>query len=395
MHRSCVIPLVIWLSLGSCPSSALAQIDEHAGSTNPETDGFASLVRQGARAADQGQLSTAIDAYEKALKIYHDPLIAGRLGLLYSMTGIPSDLPYAAHYLYGAVMSSAGKSATERKAFFEAWDFAQTKVCRLIVVSNSETASIAIGSNISAHTGSAWIYAKPGKHTVVGQLDGHTQERTIDCPHGKETFVNFIFAPTIDIRKLLDQAEERLAFLDTGSLTLRAPDKPTTNPLGKTLRGVGLKVGPIAIFGVTRTPAYGLSASASYKLKHVNPTLATRAAYAPRPYEGNALDIYNFSALVGACKPIQWIDLCGFGGFNIIKPVSTVATPESFYTYAQYVPGFSIGVRTKRNVSKTISLYASGDATVLTEPAALVWNGRTLDGGRFLASISAGVEFGE
>jgi hypothetical protein len=124
---------------------------------------FEALVKDGARASDEGRLNAAVKAYLKALRIRRDPLISGRVGrILATVDNAPTQV-VAANNLYKAITEHAGVSLAERKGFFEAFDLLQSKICR-ISLTTKDVAVVQLDDN-DPHKGygSFWQFAEPGK----------------------------------------------------------------------------------------------------------------------------------------------------------------------------------------------------------------------------------------
>lgn len=359
---------------------------------------FQALVKEAQRAADQGRLNAAANKYSEALLIRMDPLIAGRLGLVLVHFSDARSHVDAAIGLYKAITEHAGESRAERKAFLDAYDIAQQKVCMLYVTTNDTNSSVQIDEGAPAKSfGRFWQYVAPGKHELVGTLEGHDEIRkAVDCPKGKRISVAVNFARKDAPIKTIEKVRDRVVFVESPSPISNAdkisqPDTPKQSRLK-------FDAGPTMVFGVAPTPAFGVSLSSLYDLGNVAINLTTRGVYAIEPLDGMPLDRFSFSALGGPCKTWGWFRACGFAGINLIKSRVTTAVPDDFYTTGQAVPGFGIGIGTRHSFGRRLRLYTSGDAMVLTESTeATVYRSsgayKLWGGSQFLASLSLGLEF--
>ena len=359
---------------------------------------FRALVKDGARAADDGRLNDVIRAYMAALDIRRDPLISGRLGLVLAMTNDPSAQVIAAGSLYKAISEHAGVSRAERKAFFDAFDLVQSKICRIYVTTNDVNAVVQMDDNkrIKSH-GSYWEFAEPGKHEIVGTLDDHDDVRSsIVCPAGKRIEVFLDFAHKDAPIKMVESVRDKLVFVEPPS-PMSSGDK-LSKPDPNTNRRVNFALGPAMVFGVAPSPAYGISLSGAYNLGNVMVNVTTRGTYALGPFTDVPLDVFSFNALVGPCKSWNWLNGCAFASVNLIKSRPTAAVPDDFYTTAQLVPGLGIGIGARQLLGRNVRVYAGGDAMILSHETMVIVpraNGslHMWSGGHFLASLSLGLEF--
>lgn len=398
MRRSCRVFLCLACLFAARVSFADSAEDDRRRPekqlSEAEETRFRTFVKEGARAADEGRLNDVVKAYMAALDIRRDSLIGGRLGLVLATVNDPSAQVIAAANLYKAISDHAGVSRAERKAFFEAFDLVQSKICRIYVTTNDVNAVVKIDDDKRTKSyGSFWQFTEPGKHEIVGTLDGHDEVRTsVDCPKGKRIDAFLDFAHKDAPVKTIEKVRDKLVFLETSKSNADEVSKSAPN------RRLNFALGPAMVFGIAPSPAYGISLSSSYDLGNVVVNIGTRGAYAIGPFTGAPLDVFSFTALAGPCKRWQWLSGCLLASVNIIKPSTGAVIPTNFETIAQIVPGFGIGMGGRHSLSKAVTVYVIGDAMILTERTSVfvprsngpsyVW-----DGSQFLASLSLGLEF--
>ena len=120
-----------------------------------------------------GRLSDAVSAYDNAIKLKHDALVRGRLGLALMMFEDPKVWVDAAMLLQSAVSEMAGVSAAERREFFNAYERVRRHVCKLEVVTNDVNSDIDLGNGSTGPShGAFWTFVAPGKHTLIARLKG-------------------------------------------------------------------------------------------------------------------------------------------------------------------------------------------------------------------------------
>lgn len=409
--RSCIVARVLRLSraflgVASLLATSLSFADEPTVEqpvTKPsigEGDEvrFHALVKDAVRAVNDGRLNDAVKAYNAALDIRSDPLIAGRLGLILAMFDAPSNQVAAAINLYRAISEHAGTSRSERKTFFDAFDLAQTRICRVDITTSDVNSFVQIDDEEPHKSnGAFWHYIEPGIHEIIGTLEGRDSIRkTVECPKGKKIEVYLNFPGGVTEVKTVEKVRDRMVFVESPSPMSNA-DQISRSDTPKHAR-LKFDAGPAMVFGVAPTPAFGVSLSSLYDFGNIAVNLTTRAVYAIEPFNGQPLDRFSFSALAGPCKTWGWFRACGFAGINLIKSRVTVSVPDDFYTTGQAVPGFGIGIGTRHSFGRRLRLYANGDAMILTEAteATVYRSSRTYklwSGSPFLASLSLGIEF--
>ncbi len=409
--RSCIVARVLRLSraflgVASLLATSLSFADEPTVEqpvTKPsigEGDEvrFHALVKDAVRAVNDGRLNDAVKAYNAALDIRSDPLIAGRLGLIFAMFDGPSNQVAAAINLYRAISEHAGTSRSERKTFFDAFDLAQTRICRVDITTSDVNSFVQIDDEEPHKSnGAFWHYIEPGIHEIIGTLEGRDSvRRTVECPKGKKIEVYLNFPGGVTEVKTVEKVRDRMVFVESPSPMSNA-DKVATSEARKKRR-LNVNVGPAMVFGAAPSPAFGISLSTTYDLGSILVNAGTRGAYAVGPFANTPVDIFSFSGLAGPCKRWSWFNACGFASINVIKPRLSATNDSDAYTTAKAVPGFGIGISGRRAFSDGFTAYASADASFLTErsPVLLSKANRTSvlwEGSPFLASLSLGVEF--
>jgi hypothetical protein len=384
----------------------VARADEPTPSTSTATSGetdderFRKLKSAGDRALEQGRLNDAMKAYHDARDIKLDPLVAGRLGLVMVMWEDPRLWASAARLLHEAVLENVGVTRAERKTFWEAFERVRQHVCKVEVKSNIADAMVDIGDGKFLPSPSAfWYFLDPGKYELIARVDGRDEIRKpYECIKGKVAEVKIEFPPlitpepkTITITK---EGKEKIKFI-------RAPI-PVENSIAKSLSNknrLSILFGPNVVFGVAESPAYGLSISGAYKFGNWSGMIGARGAYAFGPIEGNTIDAFTFTGMVGPCYRERWFSAYVFGSMNIIKWIPTTPIPDDFKMPLRVMPGIGIGARGTYSLSNKIGLYGGGDVTILPSDVELKFTGQdglaqVWNGGQFLFSVSLGLELG-
>ncbi len=397
-----VLPLVATISVLVAPE-CVAHADEAAPSSsagsNSETadERFRRFKAEGDRALAEKRLHDAIKAYDAAVAIRRDPLVAGRLGLALSFLDNANALNDAAVFLHVAIEDVAGVSAQENDAFWAAYKRVRKSLCRLEIVTNDANVLIDLGGGMIPRPTAFFTFVKKGHGQAVGRLDGRAEIRkTWDCKGDQDIELRFDFPPAAtDPPKTITvvaPAKETVKIVHVPISAVNSIAKPDSK--GNRL---GVLFGPSVVFGVAPSPAYGVSVSGTYKFERWSAMLGARAAYAFGPIEGQTLDVFNLGAIGGPCFRERWFSACAFGSMNIIKWIPTTPIPDNFDIPSQVMPGIGIGVRGQHLLSNRIGLYGGGDITILSRDVELmlshqdartqVWNG-----GQFLLSLSLGVE---
>lgn len=156
-------------------STALVVFPATAAATPPPTqqivDEFVVLKKQGDQARADKRLSDALTSYGKALAIRHDPLVAGRAGLILLGLG---EFGLAAHQLHSAVTdTSTSLSKQDRLDFSKAYSDVLVKVCRVDINVDHVGARVEIdGIESSKGRADFWLFLEPGKHVIQARLQG-------------------------------------------------------------------------------------------------------------------------------------------------------------------------------------------------------------------------------
>ncbi|MBK9260416.1 MAG: hypothetical protein IPM54_11340 [Polyangiaceae bacterium] len=383
--------------------ACVARADEPAPSTsaasNGETDDarFGRLKAEGDRALAEKRLMDAIKAYKAAREIREDPLIAGRMGLAISYFDDPRAFEAAAMMLYHAVRDAAGVSTQEKDAFFAAYKRMRKLVCKLAISTNDANARIDLGEGFKPRYSDFFTFVKRGKGEAIAKLDGREDIRkTWDCTGDQDIEIKFEFPPAETA------PAKTITVVEKGKEAVKIVHVPISveNPITTSSKNrLSILFGPNVVFGVAPSPAYGLSISGAYKLGNWSAMLGARGAYAFGPIEGNTIDAFSFTGMVGPCYRERWFSVYVFGSMNIVKWIPTTPIPVDFNIPLRVMPGIGIGARGTYSLSNKIGLYGGGDVTILPSDVELeltsqdglaqVWNGA-----QFLLSVSLGLELG-
>jgi hypothetical protein len=384
----------------------VAHADDPASSTSTnstnstgETDEqrFRRFKAEGDRALAEKRLNDAIKAYNDARDVRRDPLIAGRMGLALSFFDDPEALEFAADLLYEAVADVAGVSSREKDAFFAAYKRVRKLVCKLSVNTNDVNARTNFGDGYKKRIPSFFRFVRKGRGEAVAQLDDRDDiHKSWNCVGDQEIEIRFDFPPKPEPRS------KTITVVEPGKETVKIvresiPEENVTAKLITTKNHWSVWFGPNVTFGVTPSPAYGLSISSAYNFSKWSMMIGARGAYAYGPIERNPLDVFAFSGLAGPCLREKWFHACAFFNVNFIQSIPTGPTPGNFQLRPQITPGIGLSVGGRRSISNKIGFYLSGEASILSRDveivtpratsAAIIWNG-----GQFLATISVGLE---
>lgn len=150
------------------PRSAAAELPPE----NLSVDEFVLSKAKGDAAWSAGRLSDALGPYEKALSLRLDPVITGRLGLIYFDRG---DYDLAAQHLYRAVNdTSPSISKEERVRFSRKYADALAEVSRIDMTVDQPGARVEIdGVDLGQGRTAFWIFLEPGEHAVRASLSGY------------------------------------------------------------------------------------------------------------------------------------------------------------------------------------------------------------------------------
>ncbi len=233
---------------------------------------FAALVKQGDQARTARKWSDALRAYAGALELRDDPLVAGRIGLVFLEF---HEYEAAASRLFHAIERGAGANDAERTRFFQAFLVAKNQTCRLDVIVAQNGVKLELdGEEQFSGRREFWAFVLSGKHKLRASLDGFEDETVeIDAPKGGQLSIRIELRP-------VKPKEEPAKELDSdtqpkGDDTRRGADEPAakfvernhttpTNPSrknGSFVLGLGLGF----VFEATPTPAIGPNAFIAWR----------------------------------------------------------------------------------------------------------------------------------
>lgn len=233
---------------------------------------FAALVKQGDQARTARKWSDALRAYAGALELRDDPLVAGRIGLVFLEF---HEYEAAASRLFHAIERGAGANDAERTRFFQAFLVAKNQTCRLDVIVAQNGVKLELdGEEQFSGRREFWAFVLSGKHKLRASLDGFEDETVeIDAPKGGQLSIRIELRP-------VKPKEEPAKELDSdtqpkGDDTRRGADEPAakfvernhttpTNPSRKNGSFV-LGLGMGFVFEATPTPAVGPNAFIAWR----------------------------------------------------------------------------------------------------------------------------------
>lgn len=329
-------------------------------------------------------------SYARALALRHDPLVAGRLGVLLVKFGKYED---AAEKLLDAIQLATDATPAERKAFTDAFEKVLSHGAWLHVTISHVGAQVTIDGAPKNTPGRSAFYTfvAAGEHVLHARLEGYQDVSIPFMAHKrKEARLVVTFVP------LLPELPTPPAVTNTPPDVVEAPPLPppakrvSTSGLpkqddpagypdpvmekpkedhGKGFHG-SIFAGPVVIFGVASwMPAVGGMIGGAWRPnQYLSLGLEGRAAWLTVGVGGQPISAMTAGGLLSACGHVKWFYGCALGHLGM---TSIEFSRESFTgkTYSKLQPAG--GARVGANVRITRSFIARGSIDALALPSGI------------------------
>ncbi len=375
---------------GSSPSTSTP--------TNVETDDahFQRLKAEGDRALAEKRLSDAIKAYNAALDVRRDPLIAGRMGLTISYFDDPLAFEAAAGLLNDAVTDAAGATSQEKDAFFTAYKRMRKLVCKLSITTNDVNTVIDLGEGFKPRLPAFFTFVKKGTGEAVAKLDGRDDIRkTWDCKGDHDIELRFDFPPPVAA------SAETTTVTEKGKETVKVVYIPTTpeNPPKATngQKRFTLSLGPVIVFGASPSFAFGANLGGNYSFGKFSAMFAARGAWSSGTIGHANINASVLAAMGGPCARWKWLDGCLALSITSLQLRAVENSHYFTQTDSQVIPGLGATFGMTQQFSPAFGLRFGGDFTVLSDRITFTqeaqnqfvqtWGGGRIVGGLTLMAI--------
>ncbi|MDI3286661.1 PEGA domain-containing protein [Polyangium sp. 15x6] len=387
MLRLGLVPVLL-CGLAS-PAWADAPIDKEEDEESAEDMRFRAFASLGDRERAAGHPRAAARAYMAALEVRSDPLIGGRLGVLFVQLGRPELAP---ELLLDAI-HRATTSPKEREGFFQAHEAARAQGSWIeLIVSHAGAAVTLDGepADTGGHTAS-WFFVRAGEHEVRAKLDGYEEAvekftavkgenrpvritlkpqsappPAVPAVYEPEKDPPKIVAPTVVVGETkLSKQEDPYAY----------DDSPATNRGDGEKKGVrgSIGAGPVVVFGVASwMPAVGLAVGASlWPSEYVSLGIEGRAAWLTTAVGGEPISAMTAGGIASVCGHYRWFFGCALGHLGVINVdfSSQSYKPASFVNFKPGAGG-RLGARVR--VTPSFSLNSSADVLGLSSGLKIV-----------------------
>ncbi len=344
---------------------------------------FNAYVIDGDRARAAGRATDAAWAYSAALDVRHDPLVAGRLGVLFVQLGKPVD---AADLLLEAIQRATNAAAEERHGFLTAYDAARAEMTWVDVTISHAGTTLTLDGEPRNRKGFSAVsmFVAPGEHELRARLDGYEDAvETFTAPKGQEIRV------TLTLRALPKPLPPPLnAWLrrDTPripDLSSLPPDDepPPQEPIVGGVIGeqkkAGLRgsviAGPIVVFGVASwSPAVGAMIAGSLRPNDsVSLGLEARAAWLTSGVAARPINAMTAGGIASVCGHYKWFFGCALGHLGVINvEFSAQGYKPASYTFVK--PGFGGRAGVRVRVTESFTLHGAADVLGLTSGVKVV-----------------------
>ncbi|MDI1432151.1 PEGA domain-containing protein [Polyangium sorediatum] len=177
------------------PAWAESPIDTtEEGEESAEDMRFRALASLGDGERTAGHLRAAARAYMAALDVRSDPLVGGRLGVLFVQLGRPELAP---ELLLDAI-HRASTTPKEREGFFKAHEAARAQGSWIELIVSHAGAQVTLDGepkDTGGHTAS-WFFVRAGEHVVRAKLDGYEEAvETFTALKGEDRPVRITLKP--------------------------------------------------------------------------------------------------------------------------------------------------------------------------------------------------------
>ncbi|MDI1430750.1 hypothetical protein [Polyangium sorediatum] len=356
------------------PPDALADAATHAT--------FAAHVIDGDDARAAGRKTAAARSYAAALAVRHDPLIAGRLGVLLVELGRPVD---AADLLLDAIQRASSASSDERQGFLKAYDAARAEVAWIDVTISHVGAKLTLDSEPRNKSGFSALsmFVTPGEHELRATLDGYEPAVVIfTARKGEQRTITLTLR---ELPKPLPPPERLLRRRDVDrAYTVEEPREDESARREPIVGGVagqekkpGLRgtigAGPVVVFGVASwSPAVGGVLAGSLRTnEHVSIGVEGRAAWLTSGVQDGQINAMTAGGLLNACGHYRWFYGCLVGHIGVINiEFEGTGYKERSLSFMQPGVGGRIGARL--SLGSSFSLQAAAEAIGLARGTKLM-----------------------
>lgn len=392
-------PASATLSATTAPPSAASS----APSPQAIQAAFSTLVALGDKARKEGQFTDAMDAYRKALALRDDPVLVGKLGLIYAIGGAPE---MATRNLLVA-LERGGGTPIEKKEFFRVFQQTRPHVCLLHVLGNVFDAEVSIdASPFRKEMGPTFkLFVMPGKHVVRGRApNGDEAVAEKECPKGGEETATLQWnlpARVEAVESLREEEEDapppatpmrpgRLlkVRIERDPMLTAVDDEPP--PRGPIVGGVlgeqkkppprgAIGGGAAFVFGVASWgPAVGVALHGSARpIEAFSIDLDVRAAWLTSGIGGEPIKAMSVGGLLSACGHWRWFFGCGSGYLGAIRIDANDGRYQE-HSYLFVKPGLGGRLGGIIRLAPTIGLQLSAEIIGLNSGIRVVVNRATL-----------------
>ncbi|TKC96421.1 PEGA domain-containing protein [Polyangium fumosum] len=344
---------------------------------------FTSYVIDGDRARAAGRATAAARAYAAALDVRHDPLIAGRLGVILVQLGKPVD---AADLLLDAIQRATNAAAEERQGFLKAYDAARAEMTWVdVTISHAGTKLTLDGEPRNRDGFSALsMFVAPGEHELRARLDGYEDAvETFTARKGQELRITLTLRalpeplpPPLKLRRESPRRPD-LSSLDEPPEDEPPPREPIVGgvmgePKKAGLRG-SVSGGPVVVFGVASwMPAVGAMLGGSLRLNDsVSIGLEGRAAWLTSGVESHQITAMTAGGIASVCGHYRWFYGCALGHLGVIN-VEFSAQSYKPANFSIVKPGAGGRIGAKVRVTQSFTLQAAADVLGLSSGVKVV-----------------------
>ncbi|TKD09147.1 PEGA domain-containing protein [Polyangium fumosum] len=372
------------------PAWAEAPIDTtEEGEESAEDLRFRALASLGDRERAAGHPRAAARAYMAALEVRSDPLIGGRLGVLFVQLGRPELAP---ELLLDAI-HRATTSPKEREGFFKAHEAARAQGSWIELMVSHPGAQVTLDgepADTRGHTAS-WFFVRAGEHEVRAKLDGYEEAvEKFTVIKGEDRPVRItlkpLSVPPPDV-KAIYQPEKDSPKIVAPTVVVGEPkftkqedpyaydDKPATNRGDGEKKGVRGSIGggPVVVFGVASwMPAVGLAVGGSFRpSEYVSLGVEGRAAWLTAGVAERPINAMTAGGLASVCGHWRWLFGCAVGHIGVIHveglPTAYASPPLTFTK-----PGLGVRAGAKLNMTQSFAIRASVDVLALATGTQIV-----------------------
>jgi len=329
---------------------------------------------EGDEARKAGKLSAAGKAYMAALSIMPNPLVSGRLGVIFVKLGQPTD---AADLLLEA-LTHAVTTPAERQEFLRSYDTAKAQTTWVDIVISHANAKLTIdGEPRNPYGYSALaVFVMPGVHEFRAQLEGYEDAvQTFTAFAGRRLPVTLNLKP---LPKLVPKPEH----LRREGRRMKIPgldDPPPDEPLQREpIQGgvidepkkpgprLSVSAGPVFVFGVASwSPAVGAVIGGSWRANEfVSLGLEGRAAWLTSGLKGNQIYPMTAGGIASLCGHYRWFYGCGLGYLGVIR-VEFSSASYLGPPFTAFNPGVGARAGGKLPITDSFALQASADVLAL------------------------------